>query len=290
VLPILHLNGYKIANPCFLARISHEELEQLFRGYGYTPYFVEGSDPEEMHQLMASTLDAILEDIQRVKADARNGTRERPRWPMIVLRTPKGWTCPKEIDGRRTEDYWRSHQVPMGEMHENPEHVHILEQWMNSYRPKELFDDGGRLSPELAELPPRGDRRMSANPHTNGGLLLRDLRLPDFRDYAVDVPTPGATSAESTRRMGAYLRDVMKLNMEARNFRLFSPDENNSNRWQDVLEGRPDHGGAERAPMSGMARGLFADRPARLLLLLRSIHSHHRFDVQSARQMAEGVQ
>ena len=223
MLPILHLNGYKIANPCILARISHEELEQLFRGYGYTPYFVEGSDPEEMHQLMASTLDAIVEDIQRIKVDARNGTRERPRWPMIVLRTPKGWTCPKEIDGRRTEDYWRSHQVPMGEMHEKPEHVHILEQWMNSYRPAELFDDGGHLRPDLAELPPRGDRRMSANPHTNGGLLLRDLRLPDFRDYAVDVATPGAADAESTRQMGAYLRDVMKLNMDARNFRLFSP-------------------------------------------------------------------
>src|SRR5947208_13634183 len=192
VLPILHLNGYKIANPCVLARISHEELDQLFRGYGYTPHFVEGSDPEKMHQLMASTLDNILEDIQRIKVDARNGTRERPRWPMIVLRTPKGWTCPKEIDGRRTEDYWRSHQVPMGEMHEKPEHVHILEQWMNSYRPAELFDESGRLRPELGELSPRGERRMSANPHTNGGLLLRDLRLPDFRDYAVDVATPGA--------------------------------------------------------------------------------------------------
>ena len=151
--------------------------------------------------------DAIMEDIQRIKVDARNGTRERPRWPMIVLRTPKGWTCPKEIDGRRTEDYWRSHQVPMGEMHEKPEHVHILEQWMNSYRPAELFDESGRLRPELGELSPRGERRMSANPHTNGGLLLRDLRLPDFRDYAVDVPTPGATSTESTRRMGAKCRD-----------------------------------------------------------------------------------
>src|SRR5438874_2625766 len=205
VLPILHLNGYKIANPTVLARISHEELDQLFRGYGYTPYFVEGSDPEEMHQLMASTLDAIMEDIQRIKVDARNGTRERPRWPMIVLRTPKGWTCPKEIDGRRTEDYWRSHQVPMGEMHEKPEHVHILEQWMNSYRPAELFDESGRLRPELGELSPRGERRMSANPHTNGGLLLRDLRLPDFRDYAVDVPTPGATRSEE-RRVGKEWR------------------------------------------------------------------------------------
>ena len=161
---------------------------------------------------------------------------ERPRWPMIVLRTPKGWTCPKEIDGRRTEGYWRSHQVPMGEMHDNPEHVRILEGWMKSYRPDELFDDNGRLRPELAELPPRGERRMSANPHANGGLLLRDLRLPDFRDYAVEVPTPGAATAESTRVMGRFLRDVMKLNMESRNFRLFSPDESNSNRWQDVLD------------------------------------------------------
>src|SRR5208337_1254615 len=236
VLPILHLNGYKIANPTVLARISHEELDQLFRGYGYTPYVVEGSDPEEMHVLMAATLENVLGDIQRIKMEARNGFRERPRWPMIILRTPKGWTCPKEIDGRRTEDYWRSHQVPMGEMHDNPGHVRILENWMKSYRPEELFDGDGRLRPELAELPPRGTRRMSANPHANGGLLLRDLRLPEFRDYAVEVAAPGAATAESTRVMGRFLRDVMKLNMESRNFRLFSPDENNSNRWQDVLE------------------------------------------------------
>jgi xylulose-5-phosphate/fructose-6-phosphate phosphoketolase len=236
VLPILHLNGYKIANPAVLARISHEELDHLFRGYGYTPHFVEGADPATMHEAMAATLDEVFADLARIKAQARSGVRERPRWPMIVLRTPKGWTCPKEIDGRRTEDYWRSHQVPMGEMHENPEHVKILEDWMNCYRPAELFDEDGRLRPELAELAPRGERRMSANPHTNGGLLLRDLRLPDFRDYAVDVPAPGAVSAESTRIMGRMLRDVMKLNLEARNFRLFSPDENNSNRWQDALE------------------------------------------------------
>ena len=237
VLPILHLNGYKIANPCILARISHEELDHLFRGYGYTPYFVEGDEPEKMHELMAATLDKVVGEIQRIKSDARrDGFSERPRWPMIVLRTPKGWTCPKEIDGKRTEDYWRSHQVPMGEMHENPAHVRILEQWMKSYRPAELFDDSGRLRPELADLAPRGTRRMSANPHTNGGLLLRELRLPNFRDYAVEVTAPGAVTAESTRVMGRFLRDVMKLNMEQRNFRLFSPDENNSNRWQDVLE------------------------------------------------------
>ncbi|MGO9545530.1 MAG: phosphoketolase [Rhodomicrobium sp.] len=236
VLPILHLNGYKIANPTVLARISHEEVDQLFRGYGYTPHLVEGREPEKMHELMAATLEKVIAEIDRIKMDARNGIRERPRWPMIVLRSPKGWTCPKEIDGLRVEDYWRSHQVPVAEMQTKPEHVRILEDWMKSYGPEELFDSDGRLRPDLAELPPRGERRMSANPHANGGLLLRDLCLPDFQDYAVEVPAPGAASAEATRVMGRFLRDVMKLNMDARNFRLFSPDENNSNRWQDVLE------------------------------------------------------
>lgn len=236
VLPILHLNGYKIANPTVLARISHDELDHLFRGYGYTPYFVEGRDPRTMHQLMAAALDAVLEDIRRIKARARRGgAHARPLWPMIVLRTPKGWTGPKQIDGKRTEDYWRSHQVPMGDM-DKPSHIKILEKWMKSYKPKELFDKTGRLKPELSELTPKGTRRMSANPHANGGLLLRDLCLPDFRDYAVKVTKPGAIVAESTRLMGKFLRDTMKLNMEGRNFRLFSPDENNSNRWQDVLE------------------------------------------------------
>lgn len=236
VLPILHLNGYKIASPTILARISREELEQLFRGYGYTPHFVEGDDPEKMHPLMAATLDTVIGEIHAIKAKAQQGSSERPRWPMIVLRTPKGWTCPKEIDGKRTEGYWRAHQVPMGEMHSNPEHVRLLEQWMKSYRPAELFDEGGRLRRELAELPPKGARRMSANPRANGGTVLRDLRLPDFRDYAVEVSQPGAVTAEATRVMGGFLRDVMKLNSEQRNFRLFSPDENNSNRWQDVLD------------------------------------------------------
>ena len=239
VLPILHLNGYKIANPTVLARISQEELEQLFRGYGYTPYFVEGDEPEKMHQLMAGTLDKVFAEINQIQTDARNGgigKVKRPRWPMIVLRTPKGWTCPKEIDGKRTEGYWRAHQVPMGEMHGNPAHVKILEQWMKSYKPEELFDEKGTLVPQLAELPPKGERRMSANPHTNGGLLRKDLRLPDFRDYRVEISTPGAVEAEATRVMGEFLRDVMKLNLESRNFRLFSPDENNSNRWQDVLD------------------------------------------------------
>jgi xylulose-5-phosphate/fructose-6-phosphate phosphoketolase len=237
VLPILHLNGYKIANPTVLARISHEELDQLFRGYGYTPYFVEGHEPEKMHQLMAATLESIIADIQRIQTEARqHGFTQRPRWPMIVLRTPKGWTCPKEIDGRRTEDSWRAHQVPMGEMHENPTHITILEDWMKSYRPEELFDAHGTFKAELAALAPQGTRRMSANPHANGGLVLKDLRLPDFRAYAVPVPSPGAVSAESTRVMGRFLRDVMQLNLGSKNFRLFSPDENNSNRWQDVLE------------------------------------------------------
>ncbi len=237
VLPILHLNGYKIANPCVLARISREELESLLRGYGYTPYFVEGHEPRKMHLQMAATLDTVVRQIQRIKADAkRNGFTKRPRWPMIVLRSPKGWTCPKTIDGKRTEDYWRSHQVPMGEMHEKPAHVKLLEKWMKSYRPQELFDKDGKLKPEIAALAPEGTRRMSANPHGNGGLLLKDLRLPDYREFAVQVPKPGAVSAESTRVMGRYLRDVMKANLASRNFRLFSPDENNSNRWQDALE------------------------------------------------------
>src|SRR4030095_15736195 len=238
VLPILHLNGYKIANPCVLARISREELDHLLRGYGHTPYFVEGDDPETMHQLMAGTLDTLVEDIQRVQTTARRGggRAERPRWPMIVLRSPKGWTGPKEVDGKKTEGFWRSHQVPMGEMHENPAHVKVLEDWMKSYRPQELFDASGRLNEELAELAPKGTRRMGANPHANGGLLLKDLKLPDFREYAVEVPRPGASDAEATRVMGQFLRDVMKQNMGDKNFRLFSPDENNSNRWQDVLE------------------------------------------------------
>jgi xylulose-5-phosphate/fructose-6-phosphate phosphoketolase len=241
VLPILHLNGYKIANPTVLARISQEELEQLMRGYGYTPYFVEGDDPEKMHELMAATLDRVIAEIKQIQTDARSrlprrGEVKRPRWPMIVLRTPKGWTCPKEIDGKRTEDYWRSHQVPMGEMHENPKHVKILEKWMKSYRPEELFENNGRFKTVLAELAPKGERRMSANPHANGGVLLKDLRLPDFRNYAVEVSSPGEVDAEATRVMGKFLSDVMKLNLNSRNFRLFSPDENNSNRWQDVLE------------------------------------------------------
>jgi xylulose-5-phosphate/fructose-6-phosphate phosphoketolase len=234
VLPILHLNGYKIAGPTVLARIPHDELEALFRGYGYTPYFVEGDDPVKMHQLMAATLDVVVADIRRIQRDARkNGFKARPRWPMIILRSPKGWTGPKMVDGKPAEGTFRSHQVPMGEMN-HPGHVRILEKWLKSYRPQELFDKTGKLRPELAELAPKGERRMSANPHANGGLLLHDLRLPDFRDYAVKVPKPGAVEGEATRVQGEFIRDVVKLNPE--NFRVFSPDETASNRWGAVFE------------------------------------------------------
>ena len=236
VLPILHLNGYKIANPCFLARIPKTELTQYFAGMGYKPYFVEGNDPVAIHQELAATLDAVVHDIQCIRREAHEAAVVvRPQWPMIVFRTPKGWTCPEFIDGKKCEDYWRSHQVPMGDM-ERPEHIRILEEWLRSYRPEELFDDRGRLQPELAALAPVGQRRMSDSPHANGGLRLKPLKMPDYRDYGVDVPQPGQVIAEATRVMGTFLRDVMKENLDAQNFRLFSPDENNSNRWQDVLQ------------------------------------------------------
>ncbi|MHB8863206.1 MAG: phosphoketolase family protein, partial [Pirellulaceae bacterium] len=234
VLPILHLNGYKIAGPTVLARIPHHELEALFRGYGYTPHFVEGDDPLEMHRLMAATLDTVVAEIHRIQTEARaNGFETRPRWPMIILRSPKGWTGPKVVDGKLTEGTFRSHQVPMGDM-SHPGHVKILEEWLKSYHPQELFDQTGKLRCELAELAPKGERRMSANPHANGGRLLHDLRLPDFRDYAVQVPTPGAVNAEATRVQGELIRDVLKSN--PRTFRIFSPDETNSNRWNAVFE------------------------------------------------------
>jgi len=237
VLPILHLNGYKMASPSVLARLSHEELVQLFRGYGYTPYFVEGHRREEMHRLMTFTLDRALNDIHRIQTDARqNGNAQRPRWPLIILRSPKGWTCPKEINGKRTEDSWRAHQLPLGELHEKTDNVKLLEKWMKSYRPEEVFDQEGRFKRELAELAPKGERRMSANRHANGGFLLRNLRLPDFRQYAVEVRKPGGSEREATRVMGLFLGDVMKLNLDSKNFRLFSPDENNASRWLDVLE------------------------------------------------------
>ena len=237
VLPILHLNGYKIAGPTVLARISHEELDQLFRGYGYTPYFVEGDDPTQMHQLMAATLDTVVAEIQRIQQDARShGFSQRPRWPMIILRSPKGWTGPQVVDGKAIEGTFRAHQVPVAALAAKPEHLKILEQWMHSYRPEELFDDQGRLLPELAELAPKGARRMGANPHANGGVLLQDLNLPDFRDYAVPVPQPGVVEAEATRVQGQFLRDVLRHNAEAGNFRIFSPDETASNRWPAVFE------------------------------------------------------
>jgi xylulose-5-phosphate/fructose-6-phosphate phosphoketolase len=237
VLPILHLNGYKIANPTVLARISPEELESLFIGYGYKPYIVEGSDPEKMHQLMAATLDTVIEDIRAIQQQVRtNGQAKRPRWPMIVLRTPKGWTGPKEVDGQKTEGFWRSHQVPFAEMASKPEHIKLLAEWMQSYQPEELFDQNGQLRPELAQLAPVGMRRMGANPHANGGILLKELKMPDFRDYAVDVPKPGIVVAEATRVMGEFLRDVVKLNMGQRNFRVFGPDETASNRLTSLFE------------------------------------------------------
>lgn len=237
VLPILHLNGYKIANPAVLARISHDELDQLLRGYGYTPYFVEGDDPKAMHALMAETMDQVIDEIQRIVHHAReHHDATRPRWPMIVLRTPKGWTCPHEVDGKPVEGNWRSHQVPMGAMHENPDHVTLLEQWMHSYRPSELFDESGRLREEWAQCAPRGQRRMGANPIANGGQLLKSLRMPPYRDYAVEVTQPGATTAEATRVQGKFIRDVMKLNLASRNFRVFSPDELASNRWADLFD------------------------------------------------------
>ncbi|MEZ5564003.1 MAG: phosphoketolase family protein [Gammaproteobacteria bacterium] len=234
VLPILHLNGYKIAGPTVLARIPHDELEALLWGSGYTPYFVEGDDHTLMHQQMAAALDTVVAEIATIQRLARTeGYTTRPRWPMIVLRSPKGWTGPKEIDGKRTEGSFRSHQVPMGEM-SNPGHLKILEDWLKSYRPEELFDANGRPQPELLALAPRGERRMSANPHANGGLLLRDLQMPDFRTYALEVPQPGTVFGEATRVQGNFIRDVIARNPD--NFRVFSPDETNSNRWNAVFE------------------------------------------------------
>jgi xylulose-5-phosphate/fructose-6-phosphate phosphoketolase len=249
VLPILHLNGYKIANPTVLARISHEELEDLFVGYGYRPFFVEGADPELMHRKMADTMDTVVAEIRAIQKNARDsGAAKRPRWPMIVLRTPKGWTGPKEVDGKKTEGFWRSHQVPLADMETKPEHVKLLEAWMKSYKPEELFDAAGRLVPELADLAPRGDRRMGANPHANGGLLMKELMMPDFRDYAIDVPGPGQAVGEATRVLGAFLRDIMKLNKSARNFRVMGPDETASNRLDALYEVTEKRWMAEKLP------------------------------------------
>ncbi|MBE6872333.1 MAG: phosphoketolase family protein [Ruminococcus albus] len=235
VLPILHLNGYKISNPTVFSRITHEELESFFRGCGWKPYFVEGSDPMEMHRKMAETLDTVIEEIKTIQKDARvGGKTERPIWPMIVFRSPKGWTGPKWVDGNEIEGTFRAHQVPMDMS--KPEHMAQLEEWLKSYHPEKLFDESGRLIPELEELAPTGIRRMGANPHANGGLLLRDLRLPDFRDYGIEVPAPGATEAQDMIELGGFVRDIFKLNAESRNFRIFGPDETMSNRLGKVFE------------------------------------------------------
>jgi xylulose-5-phosphate/fructose-6-phosphate phosphoketolase len=237
VLPILHLNGYKIANPTVLARIPPEELNQLLCGYGYEPWVVDGEEPAAMHQMMAAALDEVVARIKEIQRRARSGdVKQYPRWPMIVLRTPKGWTGPKVVDGERIEGTFRAHQVPLGEVRTNPAHLELLEQWLRSYRPDELFDRSGKLRAELAELAPRGDRRMGANPNANGGLRLRDLRMPDFREYAVRVDAPGRTDAEDTRVLGTLLRDVVRLNQHPRTFRLFGADETNSNRLNAVFE------------------------------------------------------
>ncbi|PMB43052.1 phosphoketolase [Fischerella thermalis CCMEE 5330] len=236
VLPILHLNGYKINNPTILARISHEELEDLYKGYGYTPYFVEGSDPESMHQAMAATLDHCISEIHKIQQEARSsGVPKRPRWPMIVMRTPKGWTGPQEVDGHKVEGFWRAHQVPMGAMHSNPEHVRMLEAWMRSYKPEELFDENGRLFPEIKEVAPTGSKRLGSTPYANGGVLRRGLKLPDFRKYGIEVEKPGTIEVENTKPLGAFLRDVIKSNMSS--FRVFGPDETTSNKLNAVYEG-----------------------------------------------------
>ena len=308
VLPILHLNGFKISNPTLLSRISHEELEQFLRGCGWSPYFVEGDDPETMHALMAETLDKAIAEIKHAQEAARSSrTPTRPRWPVIVLRSPKGWTGPKIIDGLKIEGTFRAHQVPILVDAKHPDHVADLEGWMRSYRADELFDKDGALMPELAALAPTGDRRMGANPHANGGLLLRDLRMPDFRDHAVLVPSPGAITAQDTMVLGKFLRDVAALNQEQRNFRIFGPDETLSNLLGAVFEvtnrqwnaveirrrvprtRRPCRRlDAERTSMRGLPGRLPADRPPRSFQQLRSVHPHRRLHVQPARQVAEG--
>src|SRR5262245_56565002 len=235
VLPVLNLNGYKINNPTLLARIRHEELEDLFKGYGYTVCFVEGSDGESMHQAMAATLDHCIQEIKSIRQEARSAaTVKRPRWPMIILRTPKGWTAPAEVDGHKLEGLWRSHQVPLAGVKKNPAHLKLLEDWMRGYKPEELFDASGRLMPDLRELTPMGDRRMGSNPHANGGQLKKTLRLPDFRNYGIKFDKPGQTESENTRPLGVFLRDIMKLNMD--NFRIFGPDETTSNKLDAVYD------------------------------------------------------
>jgi len=258
VLPILNLNGYKINNPTLLARISHEELEALFTGYGYTPYFVEGSDAPSMHQAMAATLDRCVDEIKTAQHDTRkSGIATRPRWPMIVLRTPKGWTAPAEVDGKKLEGFWRSHQVPLAGVKTNPAHLQMLEEWMRSFKPEELFDENGTPVAELRALTPTGTRRMGANPHANGGLLKKALRFPDFRDYAAKFDRPGQVELENTRPLGMFLRDVMKQNMN--NFRVFGPDENTSNKLDNIYEVSKKFWIAERFPEDDQGGELAAD-------------------------------
>ena len=268
VLPILHLNGYKIANPTVLARISREELEQLLCGYGWTPYFVEGHEPTLMHAAMAATLDRTLAQIRVIQRNARvHGQMARPRWPMIVLRSPKGWTGPRTVDGVQIEGTFRAHQVPLSDPATHPGHLQLLEDWLRSYRPQELFDQRGRLLPELAALAPRGERRMGANPHANGGILLRDLRMPDYRAYGVEVATPGMRGIGDTHVLGRFLRDIVRLNSVQRNFRVFGPDETASNglealfeaterQWQGTTAPNDEHLAADGAPARAQRPGV----------------------------------
>jgi hypothetical protein len=307
VLPILHLNGFKISNPTILARIEPDELEQFFRGCGWTPYFVEGDDPETMHELMAATMEKAIEDIRRIQTNARNKSdTTRPRWPMIVLKSPKGWTGPKEVDGLKIEGTFRAHQVPLLVDTDHPEHVQLLESWMKSYKAEELFDANGRLKPELQELAPKGNRRMGSNPHANGGLLLHDLVMPDFHDHAVTVPSPGANEGQDTLVLGKFLRDVEKLNQH--NFRVFGPDETLSNLLGAVFEvtnrqwdarevkndeflapaGRVLDSMLSEHQCEGWLEGYLLDRTARVVQQLRGVHPHRGLDVQPARQMVEG--
>ena len=310
VLPILHLNGYKIANPTVLARIPEEELLDLFQGYGWEPILVSGGlDGEEspaVHERFALALDNALDAIDGIQQAARAGGPAPGRWPMLILRTPKGWTGPREVDGKPVEGTWRAHQVPLAAVREDPDHLEQLERWMQSYRPAELFDESGRLMPELAALAPSGDARMSANPHANGGVLMRELVVPEFRRYGVDVPTPGTTRAEAMRVLGGFLRDVVVRNPD--NFRVFGPDETASNRLGAVLEVTGRAWSAATLPtdeglapdgrvmevlsehlLPGLARGLSPHRPPRRLQLLRGVHSHRRLDVQPAREVVEGL-
>ena len=311
VLPVLHLNGYKINNPTLLARVSHDELEALFRGYGYTPYFVEGSEPPSMHQAMAATLEHCVLEIRKIQEDARRtGKAVRPRWPMIILRSPKGWTAPRKVDGHDLEGFWRAHQIPMADVATNPAHLKVLEEWLRSYEPEELFDEEGRLTPELKALAPRGHRRMSANPVANGGLLRRPLDMPDFRSAGVAVEKAGGTQASSVSVLGSFLREVMRGNMQ--NFRVFGPDETQSNQLQAIYEvskkawlgeylpggrrrrragpGWAGHGDAQRAHRRGLAGRLHLERSTRPHQQLRGVRPRHRLDVQPARQVAGEVQ